>query len=82
MSISWAYVWHTSSMSQHMLGISRLVVKVGCQDGLSRLVVRIVVISSPSASSVSIFGIFPSIWQPDTQFFQVLGNQSHSFPNY
>ena len=49
-----------------MLGISRLEVEAGCQDVLSGLVVMIVVISSPSASSVSIFGIFPSIWQPDT----------------
>ena len=58
--ISQAYFWHISGISQHMLD------KVGCQDGLSRLVVRIAVISSPSASSVSIFGIFPSIRQPDT----------------
>ena len=31
---------------------------VGCQDWLSRLVVKIVVIASSSASSVSVFGIF------------------------
>ena len=34
--------------------LSRFVVKIGCQDRLSRLVVKIVVI----ASSVSFFGIF------------------------
>ena len=66
LGISSTYLGHIFGISQHMLGISRLVVKVGCQDGLSRLVVRIAVISSPSASSVSIFGIFPSIRQPDT----------------
>ena len=32
--------------------------RVGCQDWLSRLVVKIVVIVSSSASSVSVFGIF------------------------
>ena len=31
--------------------------RVGCQDWLSRLVVKIVVIASSSASSVSVFGI-------------------------
>ena len=32
--------------------------RVGCQDWLSRLFVKIVVIASSSASSVSVFGIF------------------------
>ena len=38
--------------------VSGLVVKIGCPDRLSRLVVKIVVIASSSASSVSGFGIF------------------------
>ena len=56
--------------------IPRLVVKIGCQDWLSRLVVKIVVIASTSASSESVFGIFSSATQMFVEFYTHLWVQA------
>ena len=45
--------------SEYVQGwLSRFVVKIGCQDRLTRLVVKIVVIASSSAPSMSVFAFF------------------------
>ena len=58
--ILFAYLRHILGISQvylgHISGIRHI--KVVSQDVLSRCVVRIEIISSPNASSMSIFGIF------------------------
>ena len=49
---------YVQSMFRVCSGYVQSMSKVDCQDYLSRLVVKIVVIASSSASSVSVFGIF------------------------